>query len=481
MAASFSVPSLEMLARYVATSDRARSLFDVFTAIKNDIETLQTTAGALDWKNSVRAATTGALAANTRTGNVLTADANGALGAIDGVTLVVGDRLLVKNEATGANNGLYTVTSLGSGGTKWSLTRATDADTSAEVTSGMLVPVEAGTVNADKIFELDVEPAITLNTTALVFVDWRGLAITAPADVTKAAPAVGTSLTLARSDHKHDISTAVAGAITIGAAAAEGAATSLARSDHTHSLAAPAAPENVTKAAAAAGASTAAARADHKHDISTAVVGAIAIGDAAAEGSATSLARSDHVHSVAAPAAPADVTKAAAAAGASATFARADHKHDISTGAAGATAIGDSAAEGSATSLARSDHRHSVAAAAPVTVGVANAAGAAVTFSRSDHVHNNGNQTFDLTLDGVGGTATKNTGIVVTANTRAIVTLKTPGAGASGTRYAVAYSVGGAGVGSVTVTAKNSSAGNNTVTTDNSVLEVTLVEAAVVA
>lgn len=95
-------------------------------------------------------------------------------------------------------------------------------------------------------------------------------------------------------------------------------------------------------------------------------------------------------------------------------------------------------------------------------------------------VANNGNQTFALTLDGVGGTATKNTGVVVTANTRAIVTLTTPGAGASGTRYAVAYSVGGAGVGSVTVTAKDSGAGDNTVTTDNSVLAITLVEATAV-
>lgn len=210
------------------------------------------------------------------------------------------------------------------------------------------------------------------------------------------------------------------------------------------------APANVTKAAAAVGTSEEAARADHKHDITTAAAGAIAVGDAAAEGAATSLARSDHVHSLAAPAAPADVTKAAASAGAATTVARADHKHDVSTAAA-------------------------------VSVALANAEGSASSLARSDHTHNSGNQQFDLTLDGVGGTATKNTGIVVTANTRAIVTLTTPGAGASGTRYAVSYVIGGAGVGAVTVTAKDSGAGDNTVNTDNSVLAVTLIEALPIA
>jgi hypothetical protein len=61
----------------------------------------------------------------------------------------------------------------------------------------------------------------------------------------------------------------------------------------------------VTKAAAATGMATEPARADHKHDVTTAAAGAVAIGDAATEGSATSLARSDHTHSLAAPAAPA--------------------------------------------------------------------------------------------------------------------------------------------------------------------------------
>lgn len=62
------------------------------------------------------------------------------------------------------------------------------------------------------------------------------LTSSAPADVTKAAAAVGVATTAARADHKHDISTAAAGSATPGDAAAEGTATSLARSDHVHAL-----------------------------------------------------------------------------------------------------------------------------------------------------------------------------------------------------------------------------------------------------
>jgi len=62
------------------------------------------------------------------------------------------------------------------------------------------------------------------------------LASTPPVNVTKATAATGTGTTAARDDHKHDVTTAAAGAATPGDAATEGSATSLARSDHQHSL-----------------------------------------------------------------------------------------------------------------------------------------------------------------------------------------------------------------------------------------------------
>lgn len=132
------------------------------------------TATGLDVKASVRVATTAALPSNTRSGNVLTASANGALPSIDGVSLSVNDRILVKNEATGANNGIYTVTSLGGAGSTWSFTRATDADSSAEVTGGMFTFVTEGTTNADTGWVLTTNDTVTLNTTALTFSQFSG-------------------------------------------------------------------------------------------------------------------------------------------------------------------------------------------------------------------------------------------------------------------------------------------------------------------
>lgn len=173
------------------------------TVASSEITALQGAGGGLDWKNSVLCATTAALAANTRVGNVLTANANGALGAIDGITPTAGKRMLVKDEVTQANNGIFDVTSAGAGGAPWVLTRSSDADESAEVTPNLAVMVERGSSNQDKIFVLDIDGPVTLNTTALVFTDWRGIAITAPATV-GTANAVGTGVTLARADHVHD-------------------------------------------------------------------------------------------------------------------------------------------------------------------------------------------------------------------------------------------------------------------------------------
>lgn len=130
-----------------------------------------------DPKGSARAATTAALPANTRTDNVLTADANGALPAIDGVTLVVADpkeRVLVKNEAAGANNGIYDVTDVGGAGSKWVLTRSVDFDADEKVTSGAATFVSEGTVNAGREYTLITADPITVNTTALVFTQTGG-------------------------------------------------------------------------------------------------------------------------------------------------------------------------------------------------------------------------------------------------------------------------------------------------------------------
>ena len=103
-----------------------------------------------DFKHSVLAATTANIALS-------------GLQTVDGVVLTPGARVLVKNQATAKDNGLYLVVAGGA----W--TRCTDADASIKVTPGLLVSVEKGTANADSAWQLVTDGPITLGVTALVF------------------------------------------------------------------------------------------------------------------------------------------------------------------------------------------------------------------------------------------------------------------------------------------------------------------------
>lgn len=84
-------------------------------------------------------------AAATEVAGVLTADANGALGTVDGVTAVVGDSVLVSYTGADARNGIYTVTSLGSGGTPWVLTRRIDRAFGSTALAAQTVQASEGT------------------------------------------------------------------------------------------------------------------------------------------------------------------------------------------------------------------------------------------------------------------------------------------------------------------------------------------------
>lgn len=156
-------------------------------------------SGISDYKNSVRVATTAALDANTRSGNVLTADANGALPSIDGVPLSTSDRILVKDEAIQANNGIYTVTSLGDGSNPWVLTRSGDADTSSEVTNGLYTFCGEGADNEGNGYVLATHDPITLNTTALEFILYTAIPTSvAPLNATYVTLSTNGSLTSER-------------------------------------------------------------------------------------------------------------------------------------------------------------------------------------------------------------------------------------------------------------------------------------------
>ena len=125
-------------------------------------------AQGLDVKESVKVATTGGLAGTYATGGqTLTANSNGAI-QVDGVTLSSGDRLLLKDQATSSQNGIYTVTTVGDGSNAFVITRALDFNTSAEVGAGAFMFVEAGSANAGKSF-IQSATGPTLDTDALTF------------------------------------------------------------------------------------------------------------------------------------------------------------------------------------------------------------------------------------------------------------------------------------------------------------------------
>lgn len=108
----------------------------------------------MSWKEPVRVATTADATFNTAFQNAA---------VVDGITLATGDRILIKNQSTGSQNGIYVVNATGAP------TRATDADVSAEVPPGMVVPVEEGSANADSVWILTTNGPITLGTTTLSF------------------------------------------------------------------------------------------------------------------------------------------------------------------------------------------------------------------------------------------------------------------------------------------------------------------------
>lgn len=141
-AVSMNTQRITNLAAPTADNDAAR---------KADVDAAR---NGLDVKLSVRVATT----ANITLSGPQT---------IDGVSVVAGDRVLVKNQTTTSQNGIY----LCAAGT-W--TRATDADSDAEVNAGMFTFVEEGTTNADTGWVLSTNQPITVGTTGITFTQFSG-------------------------------------------------------------------------------------------------------------------------------------------------------------------------------------------------------------------------------------------------------------------------------------------------------------------
>ena len=151
---------------------------------------VDTVAQGIHSHTSCRVATAAALPSCTYSngtsgiGATLTATANGAL-TVDGVTVAVDDRVLVKNQASSFQNGVYVVTATGSAGAAFILTRSTDMNQDVEF-PGSFEFVEEGTANADNGYVCTTDLPITIGTTGITWTQFSGAGqITAGTGLTK--------------------------------------------------------------------------------------------------------------------------------------------------------------------------------------------------------------------------------------------------------------------------------------------------------
>jgi hypothetical protein len=146
---------------------------DGLMKLKDHLGIIYPIAGTQDYKDSVRFATNAALPPYARVGNIITASGVGPLPNIDGVAPVLFDTLLLLNGASAADNGIWVVTDLGSGGSPFVLERRGDFAASAQISPGCVTTTgPEGSVNESQIWILATAAPITLNTTPL---NWVGI------------------------------------------------------------------------------------------------------------------------------------------------------------------------------------------------------------------------------------------------------------------------------------------------------------------
>lgn len=145
-------------------------------ATKNYVDAVKS---GLDPKDSVRVATTAALTTTYSNGTsgvgaTLTNSGTQAAITIDSIVVSAGQRVLVKDQASALQNGIYSVTTVGSASTNWVLTRTVDADQDPEVTPGAFTFVEEGTINGSNGFVCTTTGTITIGTTNINWVQFSG-------------------------------------------------------------------------------------------------------------------------------------------------------------------------------------------------------------------------------------------------------------------------------------------------------------------
>lgn len=155
---------------------------------------------------------------------------------IDGVSVTAGMRVLVKNQSTASQNGVYIAAS-------GSWTRATDFDADSDVTNGALIPVKAGGTANGSLFFLMLTADPTIGTTSISFTQFpsSGASAGVDGDITTIAAGTtadaGSSGAFAPADHAHAVSTAApADLLESSSSSSEGSGGALARAAHVHAF-----------------------------------------------------------------------------------------------------------------------------------------------------------------------------------------------------------------------------------------------------
>lgn len=411
-------------------------------------------SSGLSIKGSCIVATTVALPANTYNngssgvGATLTGNVTGTL-TVDGHLVATNDRILVKNEAAPANNGIYVCTTAGAVGVAYVLTRSTDMDQATEI-KGAYTFITGGSVNVATSWVVTDPGPFIVGTTAIdwtqfsssaVYTGGTGINVTGtvinlvtPVDAANLPSATTSAYGITKFDgnaadiqplgvqsagstgltadagHVHpttgvvltaNAATTVQDGTTYGVNPAVGTALTYAREDHSHGTPSltnspPSVVEGIGQVAVL-GVATTPARADHVHPLATAGTPSTSNpGNTTQVGVLSTFAASDHVHgresfgSVTAQ----TTYGLGSTTGVATSISHSDHTHgtpSLTTLAPSTTlAIGTAAALGTATTPSLADHVHPMASAGTPTtsaVGDSPVTGNATTFAASNHVH----------------------------------------------------------------------------------------------
>jgi hypothetical protein len=155
-------------------------------------------AAGINFHQPVVAATMGNLAGTYNNGTngvgaTITAGSNGSIGTIDGASVSVGNRILLRAQTDAKQNGVYTVTAVGSAGAPWVVTRAADADNnpSGELANGDFTFVTSGSTNGSKGFIVSTTGTITIGTTEIQYAQFNASeAVIAGTNITKSGETI---------------------------------------------------------------------------------------------------------------------------------------------------------------------------------------------------------------------------------------------------------------------------------------------------